>query len=154
MPPVWCITIYVSCVWFSHPQAAAFAWQGSRYGLMVYSKLYLRQWHVIHPLTVNLWQFNVWTSVCLILPRHDLNFLSTAGCCIPFSLPWRCPLCNEGKIILSPMESARIVVNLRGKCLSYSLECLCTLLPEDMNLKCLWTLPVWAFHVRACMVYC
>ena len=65
--------------------------------------------------------------------RHDLSFLSTAGCCIPFSLPWRCPLCNEGKITLTHKQSAQIVVNLRGKCLSYSLDCL----PQHMNLECL-----------------
>ena len=34
--------------------------------------------------------------------------------CVPFSLPWRCPLCRIGKIKISPRESTRVVVNLRG----------------------------------------
>lgn len=42
------------------------------------------------------------------------------GLSIPFSLPWRCPLCSVGKIDIAPRESTRIVVNLRGKLLKLS----------------------------------
>ena len=45
---------------------------------------------------------------------HDLTFILYTGLCIPFSLPWRCPLCSIGKIEVVPRESTRIVVNLRG----------------------------------------
>ncbi|XP_064390969.1 uncharacterized protein LOC135338816 isoform X2 [Halichondria panicea] len=53
-------------------------------------------------------------------PLHDREvwydgILSTQRVCIPFSIPWRCPLCSIGTVTVCPRESKRIVVNLRGR---------------------------------------